>query len=396
MLGGRIKVDEKKVRNVNFYSTVVMFFLVFFFSLLRYYHIFFLPQVIQSLVMALVVIIGIFYAFIVNNRRERIGCSKGYFLFIIFSFISTLINWNNTQSAIEIFCNLGFAYGCYLIFCCSLEMIFSIRKLIKIVLFMGGIYSLLFLRYIHQGLRLEAGAVNSIYYIVLLLPFVLASDSKKIRIAGFISLLILAVVSNKRTAFLVVIAGIAVYFIVYFCSKNISLNKKMLCTVTVVACVFFLNAYFEKIISSLNIDIFERFSTINEDGGSGRDVIWEGVIEGIKQFNLIEIISGRGFNGVYNYAYVGTSAHNDFIEVLYDYGVLGLICYLYFIIEIIMVVLKMKKIDFNLFAAGMSSLVIFFIMSLFSHLQLYPTYFIYFLLFWAVCNHYENSIESYE
>ena len=77
------------------------------------------------------------------------------------------------------------------------------------------------------------------------------------------------------------------------------------------------------------------------------------------------------------------SAHNDFLEVMYDFGLVGLLFY-------VLIHLSLIKWTIRLFRNGspfafpvLISYVCFFVMSMVSHLILYPTYFGLLTAFWA-------------
>lgn len=81
---------------------------------------------------------------------------------------------------------------------------------------------------------------------------------------------------------------------------------------------------------------------------------------------------------------IGTSAHNDILEVLYDFGLLGLLLYLIIIINLCKKALYgiQKKIkNYDAFAA---SLVLFLVISMFSNLIIVPTYFFLLCQFWGI------------
>lgn len=79
----------------------------------------------------------------------------------------------------------------------------------------------------------------------------------------------------------------------------------------------------------------------------------------------------------------GPSAHNDFLEVLYDYGIIGFIMFIYLHVRVAKTTYKLHKHRSSYFIPYMVSFIIFVVMSIVSHLIIYPTYFCCLVAFWA-------------
>ena len=94
------------------------------------------------------------------------------------------------------------------------------------------------------------------------------------------------------------------------------------------------------------MQIFERFSRLSTDGGSGRDVIWNIVLQAYKESNFMERLFGHGFQSVYYSLRPGgfsRFAHNSYIEYLYDYGIIGLAILLVFVMSMIVFTVKLMN-----------------------------------------------------
>lgn len=167
-------------------------------------------------------------------------------------------------------------------------------------------------------------------------------------------------------------------------------RKLVLIMLTLFSALIVYNVY-GYLSARVEINIFNRLETLSEDGGSGRDLIYKSVISKIKGFSLWECIIGHGYNGVFLTSDIGTSAHNDFLEIIYDYGFTGIAIYLAMILRIIGLTIKKFRTNTTMALAGMTCLVMFLFMSMFSHLLLYPTYFMYFIVFWSVMCHEDNA-----
>jgi O-antigen ligase len=124
--------------------------------------------------------------------------------------------------------------------------------------------------------------------------------------------------------------------------------------------------------------LFDRFASISEDGGSGRDIVYADVWNMIKSSDYSHIIWGHGYNQVRVDAELGFSAHNDFLEMLYDFGICGLFAFCGFVAS------ASNLRTYRRFSYPQkSALLVFVILSLFSHLVLVTSYVIPILVFWA-------------
>lgn len=228
--------------------------------------------------------------------------------------------------------------------------------------------------------------VNSIYYVLLLLPYILTIKNNLYRITGIFIIFICTLVSMKRTAIIALIIALVVFFIVNRTIINIEGQRNV--DITRLIKLFLLSMTFiyiyRYIYASFDLNIFERFINLKDDGGSNRDVIYNNIWDVQNQSTITDWFFGKGHEGVYLVSGIGTSAHNDILEVLYDFGLLGLLLYLIIIINLCKKALYgiQKKIkNYDAFAA---SLVLFLVISMFSNLIIVPTYFFLLCQFWGI------------
>ena len=94
------------------------------------------------------------------------------------------------------------------------------------------------------------------------------------------------------------------------------------------------------------LEIFDRFSKLSTDGGSGRDVIWAITLQAFNVSNLREKIWGHGFQSVYYRLRPGgfsRFSHNSYIEYLYDYGIIGLSLLVLFVLFLIIIEIFIRE-----------------------------------------------------
>ena len=224
---------------------------------------------------------------------------------------------------------------------------------------------------------------NGVYYPLLLLPWVSAITNRRWKWIGLAIIVLCVLVSLKRSATLIILGSlIVVFFFDFLYGKR---KRKTLSTLFLAAFVIALGGAILFFNSDRVSAISERFDSIEEDGGNGRDVIYADVLARFSKEPIEQQFFGRGYNMVRGDSTmaVPVSAHNDFLEVLYDYGYIGLLVFIMLHLSIIKLAFHYTKERFYLAPSFWVSYVCFLIMSLVSHLMIYPTYVVYLVSFWA-------------
>lgn len=167
------------------------------------------------------------------------------------------------------------------------------------------------------------------FCIVFFTPYLFLLKSKTIKAVFISSLFILIFVSAKRSLLL----SLAFFFIVYYfvdiyINKNMNKTKKILWSIGVVCVLFVGLSYFEG--STYYDQLDERLSKLSEDGGSGRDKIYENVFSGVANASFSKLMFGHGYQSVEKDFDI--LAHNDLLEIAYDFGIISLAVWLYVII----------------------------------------------------------------
>lgn len=222
----------------------------------------------------------------------------------------------------------------------------------------------------------------SSYFPLFLLPLVVCIDNKLVRIAAIVAVVVVLLTSLKRGG--VVAFGIAIFF--YYLIKSITTDvarfkvRNLLFFAIGLALAIMGMDYLAQ---NSGLYIFERLSKLGEDEGSGRLEIYNNVIDMIRNSDFIGIILGHGFSavGLDSLSHIG--AHNDFLEVLYDYGIFGFILYLVLHIRLIKYSVRLVKTK-SRFAAPMAmSYTLFLILSNVSQIIIHPFFLMLFSIVWA-------------
>lgn len=220
---------------------------------------------------------------------------------------------------------------------------------------------------------------NVIYNVLLTIPWILLIKNGRYKFF-FILIVSLAVMySGKRSTFLILILSLLP--LLYSVVNNIRsrFQKVLLLSclgLIVLGGLLFVNSRMDNLITN-------RLESIEEDQGSGRLLIYEHVISLQSKSSVAEWIFGHGHMGVRRDSYYEMSAHNEFLEVLYDYGIIVFLLYCVIYFFLIKRLINLFRIKSEYFIPYYMSVCIFVVMSMVSHLIIYSTYFIYLILFWG-------------
>jgi hypothetical protein len=229
---------------------------------------------------------------------------------------------------------------------------------------------------------LDTLLLNPVYYISYLMPVVFLLRSKVLKISGLFLIFVVIVLSYKRMAILAYAMSILVYF---YCLSKTSSNAGLWKTMTIfVGAVMFIGVLafaFRFLAGEFGLDWGARMGSVVESGGSGRFDLWRQMLAALAA-DPAYLLFGHGYDATSRL--LSTGAHNDILEILYDFGLMGLIIYLMFVATIVSIFLKMMKLRYKHVDAFAVSLVWFAFGSTFSMLINYPYWFLGLALFWGI------------
>ncbi len=305
------------------------------------------------------------------------GIASFFFCQTVFS---TIINYSLYPSLFSVFNTQTFWFICFLIFIrCSNSEFFRINLTKNLLMLFFWVYSLNYSSWIINRSVASQGLINALYFGLMLIPTVFLSKNVIFRVLAICISALNTLLSGKRTAFFVLLMALITPVLVELFSKK----KKELFVTTIITTIALFSLY-GQLVGTFEINLFTRIKDMAVDGGSGRLDIYIEIWDLFKRSDFFSKLFGHGFNAVYLNSSVGTSAHNDFLEVLYDFGIMGLGIYVVFISKLITGAFKLYKVKSKFAPMYLSALVSFLIMSTTSHLILYPTYIVFLLLFFVI------------
>jgi hypothetical protein len=221
--------------------------------------------------------------------------------------------------------------------------------------------------------------VNAVYYPLLILPWALVVRKPSWRVVAVMLIALAVIFSLKRTAIVALAVTGAVYVIIEMIQGARASRLRSLVLLAAL-CGGAAIAYV-KTGNPLGAAIAERFVGMREDGGSGRLTIYSDILEELNRATAQRLVFGHG-----HYASLerfGVTAHNDFLEVTFDYGILGLFLYVWLHVCVIRKARALHRNHSPYAPAFGASYALFLVVSMTSHLIIYPTYFSYLAAFWG-------------
>lgn len=176
----------------------------------------------------------------------------------------------------------------------------------------------------------EQGVDNLIFYIVCIVPFIMLIEKDSYKGILLVICAIMAVNSLKRNAMLMTAVFVLLYtFSVLRKTKGLKIKNMV-----IIGVLFFAGYYFliNNMAGSLEQSVM-RFEAMQDDGGSGRTLVWKHSIDALSRNDLVSWVIGHGHNSTMRVAR-HTSAHNDFLTILIEQGIVGLLFYLTFVIKL--------------------------------------------------------------
>jgi len=198
------------------------------------------------------------------------------------------------------------------------------------------------------GLNLKAkaqfviiGHMNSttmfIYYVLLLIPFIFLIKRNWLRVTFLIISIFAVMLSFKRGAIVTLPMMLLVYY--YTKYKMIGKTRKLLWPTIIFSILIGIVLIYVN--NRTDGYLFSRFDEDSLRSGSGRDVLREDALTEISNRDFLVFLLGEG--GGSTVAYLGTGVHNEWIEALFTYGLVGVTLYFWMFCRCVIFVWRMMK-----------------------------------------------------
>jgi len=220
-----------------------------------------------------------------------------------------------------------------------------------------------FILYIQSDiLSFKQGGNDAVFAIIAYLPFAFALKEKKLFKIILISLfLIIALLSLKRSIILASFLSTLFYVILTLDKKKIIKYIFNFYTIIIIGVVIYVYKFLEELVIE---SVIGRFENIKEDRGSGREDIYNTLLDTFWNSNTIQVWLGHGYKATLRFE--GVLAHNDFLNILFDFGIIGFSLYIILILLLIKKVINRYRYSTyykNEYATFIATLINFFILS---------------------------------
>lgn len=320
-----------------------------------------------------------------NHIFSRHRLFKSMFLFFLTSYMLAI--WHSLETPLD----ARYKYGAlllpligFLLFYLITIKIKNINFLILMVNFLViGLIITYFQTFSYRSVFVDNFNFidRSTYILLYLLPFVFCNNNNYIKWFFASIIVILLLTSFKRAGAAMAVISVITY--IYVTNKTTEKNKKKYYYFLLVSIAILLIYVFSTDELYDNF-LLSRFRRLPEDEGSGRINVWLTTIKLIRNSNWLELLFGHGHDQVIAHPLATYSAHNDFLEILYDYGLIVLILFVYLFIQLFKYIRSLVLIKSKFAAPLAVSFVQLFIGSSISHIILYPAYTFIFALFWGM------------
>lgn len=275
--------------------------------------------------------------------------------------------------------------------CISEVHLFRILKITKIVCL--GYSFVLVIEHI-LGIIPGTSEMFPTYVLLALVPFSLyemdMEHGIKFNVIYLICTFLIMLMTSKRSCILVLAVGIMGYFLVKakVQGRNVKAIVNRMAKYILTILVIFLAMYF--VTKLMKLDIVERLNEMLNGDTNGRSAIWENVLEAFNASTLSEKLIGHGYHAFrfykysgYMYILNGNLAHNDYLNTLYDYGIIGVAVYASFLLSMIKELLLLIKKKSEIAPAFTFSIVLLGFLTFVSYFGIESRIINYVAIFWG-------------
>lgn len=296
----------------------------------------------------------------------------------LFSFLAVMLGLpyfrKFTVSGIFDFVTIPYgALALILFYCIGLRTDVSKPTILAVVYYIIAVILILAMRkfYVGGAVRDEKGAVADVYYILGLMPLMLLHTPRKwawLPIAVAAAAIVLA---GKRAGLLALGAMLVVYFFLEM-RKMKSPGKALKYIIIAAVLIFIMYQIVVYLDGYYNLRFLDRMQNLGSDGGSGRDRIWGRVFNKLKTFDFLEVLAGRGKGSVRRD--IGIEAHNDFLHILYENGLIAVSLYAGFYLSLLVKTRRMFRDKYPNAGYFFMSVIFSLFLAMFSFYVIDPSY----------------------
>lgn len=321
------------------------------------------------------------YVIIRTGNRVNTSLSRFWIIWIIwFIFVFFLLGSDNKGVADLI--SVVFAPSVFLFFytaCLNSSKTIDVSKIGFLILYALSIW--LIIKNLNTLQLISIGEddlrTNLVFWCLCPLPFLLLLNKPIEQIAAIGITIIVVFITGKRSATI----SMALIVLIYVFNTSHSRHKiRNIIGLFIVGA--FLYFFIEKYLAGTFYGLVERLGNMREDQGSGRITIYNAVFAVLKNNSIVDWIFGRGMGSIH---LAGVAcAHNDPLQMLLEYGIIGLLFYIIMIYHLIKRMLVLRKKKSVYYVGYTSSVIITIVLGAVSDLVVFYSYFAFLCAFWGI------------
>lgn len=316
------------------------------------------PQIVQAFSAALCFLL----LFVSNKRKRNKYCSLFVWWYLAY-IVLYMVTPHYDIGIVGFFRVTWFLNAFFISYICSQRILAPTKPLIIACLVLLVINAVFVYLNIFTGVSSvvlttdDIVVSNIVFWSFCLLPICFLIEYPLLRNIAIAVISIICLFTMKRSAFiaLFLILAFYIYSIKHEKGKTFKFNRKyMFLSFIVISVVLF--KYGEQFLEIFNRNI-DRLSSIEEDRGSNRFTVWKDVINAFDNNTTIEWIFGNGMGSTLVKAR-HTTAHNDFLTILFEFGLIGVTFYISFIYRMVSSTFRAWRTRSYKFMSYVSSLII--------------------------------------
>lgn len=222
-----------------------------------------------------------------------------------------------------------------------------------------------------------SSASNLVYFFILPMPFLLRTNNSRKLYLFFFVMSAMAILSGKRS----MILSIAMFLLIWGFFNTMKRRKTLQSIFLLLVIVGFTVYSFQNFRMLSEGRLVKRMEA--EDVTNGREAIYDVTILMIENSSIDHKILGNGHNAVRRDSPMDISSHNEWLEIMYDYGYIAIGLYIYLWIIMLYNWYKLYKTKSPYFIPYSLLICVWGVMSMVSQLILYVSYVLYLFMFVA-------------
>lgn len=223
------------------------------------------------------------------------------------------------------------------------------------------------------------------FAMLVIFPFAFLSRSSVLRMVLIVATGIVTILSFKRTSIIAYSIVMLLYGFWVVANPVYSAKKRFFTVLVFIAGVIFLFVAFQRAESESGGYMVQRLMNIGEDKGSNRVGLYTKLWESQETATSAELLLGNGYRSVREKFNI--LAHNDLLEVMYDFGFLALAAFLLMYFQLFKYgyrFYKRRRIFGDASQAYIMGLILLFFLGMFNCLITSPAYFSMLMLFFGL------------